>query len=124
MGILDVSFGVLKINDFSRFFNKQLLCSTSTQIHIKKSIEPQITANNGISVSPSIVGTFFFFYYDRHLMVSGPSLSFDDSKVVFITLFLKSCGTQVHLLGVAYSWPLGSINFVERRFPRGYQILH
>jgi hypothetical protein len=64
MGIVDVSFGVLKIKDFfqdfSRFFNNQLLCSTSTLIHIKKSIEPQITAKNGILVSLLIVGTYFF----------------------------------------------------------------
>jgi len=60
MCIVDASFGVPKIKDFLGFFNKQLLCSTSTLIHIKKSIEPQITNKNGILVFPSIVGTFFF----------------------------------------------------------------
>ncbi len=60
MGIVDASFKVPRIKDFSRFFSKQLLCSTSTLIHIKKSVEPQITTKNGILISPSIVGTFFF----------------------------------------------------------------
>jgi hypothetical protein len=55
-----VSFGVPRIKDFLGIFNKQLLCSTSVLIHIKKSIEPQITTNNGILVSRSIVGTSFF----------------------------------------------------------------
>jgi hypothetical protein len=52
MGIVYASFGILGIK-------KQLLCSTSTLIHIKKSIQPQITTNNGILVSPSFVGTSF-----------------------------------------------------------------
>jgi hypothetical protein len=60
MGIVDVSFGIPRIKDFSRFFDKQLLCSTSALIHIRKYIEPQITANNGILVSPSIVGRLFY----------------------------------------------------------------
>jgi Co/Zn/Cd efflux system component len=59
MGTVDASFGVLRIEEFLGFFNKQLLCSTSALIHINKSIEPQITTNNGILVSPSIVGIFF-----------------------------------------------------------------
>jgi hypothetical protein len=60
MGIIDVSFGVPRIKVFSRFFSKQNLCSTLTLIHIKKSIELEITTKNGILVSPSIVGTYFF----------------------------------------------------------------
>ncbi len=42
------------------FLLVQLLCSTSPLIHIIKSIEPQIITNNGILVSPSIVGTSIF----------------------------------------------------------------
>jgi hypothetical protein len=41
-----VSFGIQEIKNFgwiSGFSKKQPLCSTSTLIHIKKSIEPQIT---------------------------------------------------------------------------------
>jgi len=45
------------INGFSK---KQPLCSISTLIHIKKSIEPQITAKNGILLSCLVVGTSFF----------------------------------------------------------------
>jgi hypothetical protein len=60
MGIINVSFGVLRIKDFLGFFSKQLLFSTSTRIHIKKFIKPQIITNNGILVSPSIVGKLFF----------------------------------------------------------------
>jgi hypothetical protein len=60
MGIVDVSFRVPRIKDFLGLFNKQLLCSTSTLIHIKKSTKPQITTNNVILVSLSIVETFVF----------------------------------------------------------------
>jgi hypothetical protein len=59
-GLNGYCMGVPKIKDFSRFLNKQLMCSTSTLIHIKKSIKPQITTKNGILVSPSIVRTSFF----------------------------------------------------------------
>jgi hypothetical protein len=60
MGIVDASFGVPRIKGFLGCFNKQLLCSTSALIHIKNSIGPQIIAKNGILVSLSIAGTFFF----------------------------------------------------------------
>jgi hypothetical protein len=48
MGIVDASFRVSRIKDFLGSFNKQLLCSTSTVIHINKPIESQIPTNNGI----------------------------------------------------------------------------
>jgi hypothetical protein len=52
MGIISyASFGVPRINKISRFFNKQLLCSTLALIHIKKFIEPQITTKNGIFIT-------------------------------------------------------------------------
>jgi hypothetical protein len=63
MGIVCVSFGVQGINNFgwiNGFSKKQPLCSASTLIHIKKFIEPQITAKNGILVSHSVVETSFF----------------------------------------------------------------
>ncbi len=53
-----MSFGIQIIKNFGRingFSKKQPLCSTSTLIHIKKFIEPQIIAKNGILVSRSIV---------------------------------------------------------------------
>jgi hypothetical protein len=81
MGIVYASFGVPRIKDLLGFFNNQLLCSTLALIHIKKSIEPKIIAKNGILVSPSIVG-MYFFYYHRHLVVSGLGISFNDSQVV------------------------------------------
>jgi hypothetical protein len=98
MGIVDVSCGVPTIKDFLGFFNKQLLCSTSTLIHIKKSIKPQIIANNGILVSPSIVGTFYFFYYCGHLVVSGTCLSFDDSQVVLSLCSLNLVAPKLNCL--------------------------
>ncbi len=45
-----------KKQDFLGFFTKQLLCSTLALIHIRKCIEPDFIANNGILSSPSIVG--------------------------------------------------------------------
>jgi hypothetical protein len=59
LGTIYASFGVPRIKDFLGFFNKQFLCSSLVLIHIKKSIEPQITTNNGILVFRSIVGTSF-----------------------------------------------------------------
>jgi hypothetical protein len=106
-----------KNKHFSRFFNKQLLCLTSTLIHIKKSIEQQITTKIGILVSCSIVGTFYFSTIVHILWFYGKPI-IQWFTCCFIILFLKSCGTQARLLGVAYSRLLGSINFVERRFPR------
>jgi len=62
MGIVYASFGVQWIKNFGwidGFSKKQPPCSTSTLIHIKKSIKPQITTKNGILVSHLVVGMFF-----------------------------------------------------------------
>jgi hypothetical protein len=62
-GYVYASFGVQIIKNFgwiTRFSKKQPLCWTSTLIHIKEFIKPQIITNNGILVSCSIVGTSFF----------------------------------------------------------------
>ncbi len=90
MGIIDVSFGVPKIKDFSRFFNKQLLCSTLALIHIKKSIKPQITAKNGILFFPSIVGTSFFFTIIDILWFQGRAYHSTIHK-----LFLSLCSLNL-----------------------------
>jgi hypothetical protein len=43
--------------------------------------EPKIIMKNGILVSPSFVGAFFFNYH-RHLVVSRQGLSSNDSQIV------------------------------------------
>jgi hypothetical protein len=117
MGIVYVSFGVPRIKDLSGFFNKQLLCSTLTLIHIKKSIEPQITAKKGILVSPSIVG-MSFFYYRKKFIVSRMGLSFNNSQVVLTLCSLNLMAPKLAYLELHIVVYLGPINFVERRFPR------
>jgi hypothetical protein len=90
MGIVYAFFWVIGIKNFGwilGFFKKQL-CSTLALIHIKKFTKPLITAKNGILVSPLVVGTFFSDYY-KHLVGSGPSLSFDYSQVVLTLCSLK-----------------------------------
>ncbi len=107
----------LEFQDLLGFFNKQFPCSTSTLIHIKKSIEPQITVKNGILVSLSIVGTFFFstivviLWFQVVLIIQQFTSCFN-------TLFFNYCGIQARLPGVAQCHFLGSINSIERRFRR------
>jgi len=77
LGIIYASFGIPRtewviymgplefkelriLDELLDFPRSNFLCSTLVLIHVKKSIEPQTTAKNGIFVFCSIVGMFFY----------------------------------------------------------------